>query len=95
MALSIVPHARTVRKARLQVQHMIKNGFSTLQIRAYLHRFLLWWQITSETWQYHELIEWFVATCWDVKPTAYAAGLLHRHFSKLRTRANAFPAVAA
>ena len=47
VALCINAHPRSLRKARIQVQLMIKTGFSTRAIRAYLHRFLLWWQMTS------------------------------------------------
>ena len=66
----------------MQVQHMISTGFSTRSIRAYLHRYILWWQNTSETWQYHELTNWFIETCWHINPAAYAAGLQQRYFIK-------------
>lgn len=71
-----VDHPRTLRKAILQVQQMVLDGFSAHQIKSYLHRFLLWWVNASETWQYEELINWFVERCWDVDPAAFAEGLL-------------------
>lgn len=83
--ISIIPHPRTLRKARIQVQQMVTIGLSTNRIRRYLHQFLLWWAKTSGTWQYHELINWFVESCWDINPAAYAAGLLQRQFKKLHT----------
>ena len=83
--MRIVPHARTLRKARIQVQQMVTIGLSANRIRRYLHQFLLWWTKTSGTWAYHELIDWFVKSCWDMNPAAYAAGLLRRYFNKLLT----------
>lgn len=85
--LKMIPHARTLRKARKQVQQMVTIGLSTKRIRRYLHQFLLWWGKTSETWQYQELIGWFVQSCWDLMPAAYAAGLLQRYITKLPTEA--------
>lgn len=76
VALRMIPHPRTLRKARIQAQQMVTIGISTKLIRCYLHQFLLWWTKTSaETWQYQELISWFVESCWDITPAAYAAGL--------------------
>jgi hypothetical protein len=83
VALRIIPHPRTLRKARIQVQQMVTIGLSTKLIRRYLHQFLLWWTKTSGTWQYQELISWFVESCWDINPAAHAAGLLQRYFNKL------------
>ena len=40
-----------------------------------------WWVNTSETWLYHEILQWFVDACWDVNLAAVAAGLLVHHFS--------------
>lgn len=41
--------------------------------------FLLWWLYTSdETWQYHELVSYFVDYCWEVDTAAWAAGLLQK-----------------
>jgi hypothetical protein len=41
------------------------------------------------TWQYQELISWFVESCWDINPAAHAAGLLQRYFNKLHTETSA------
>ncbi len=89
VALSIFPHPRTLRKARIQVQQMVIIGLYANRIRRYLHQFLLWWTKTSGTWQYQELISWFVKSCWDIAPAAYAVGLLQRYFNKLHTDASA------
>ena len=37
VALRIIPHPRTLRKARMQVQQMVTIGLSTKLIRRYLH----------------------------------------------------------
>jgi hypothetical protein len=78
----IVPHQRTLRKARMQVQLMVQTGFSTRRIRSYLHRFVLWWVNATRTWNYNELIRWFCKACFDITPAAYAAGLLLRDIKK-------------
>ena len=41
-----------------------------------------WWVGTAQSWQYQELLEWFLNVCWDLKPAAYAAGLLHHAMIK-------------
>lgn len=74
----IVPHPRTLRKAREQVKAMVNSGLSAHRIRSYLHRWVLWWVRTSNSWSYQELLEWFLHVCWDVTPAAYAAGLLQQ-----------------
>jgi hypothetical protein len=84
VVLRIIPHPRTLRKARMQVQQMVTIGLSTKLIRRYLHQFLLWWTKTSGTWQYQELLSWFVKSCWDINPAAHAAGLLQRYVNDLQ-----------
>jgi hypothetical protein len=65
---------------------MVAIGFSAKQIRRYLHQFLLWWTKTSGTWKYHELIAWFIESCWDINPVAaFAAGLLQRYLKNSLT----------
>lgn len=83
--IRIVPHPRTLRKARMQVQLMVSSGFSTRHIRSYLHRFVLWWANTTKTWNYAELIKWFYDACFDITPAAYAAGLLLRRIRELHS----------
>lgn len=60
----IVPHPRTLRKAREQVRVMVLDGLSAQRIRSYLHRWVAWWATTSNTWQYQELLQWFMDVCW-------------------------------
>ena len=74
----IVPHPRTLRKTSEQVKQMVIDGLSARRIRAYLHRWALWWMRTSQSWQYQELLEWFLEVCWDIAPAAYAAGLVRQ-----------------
>ena len=64
----IVPHPRTLRKAREQVKQMVIDGVSPHRIRSYLHRWAMWWVRTTQSWQYQELIEWFLNVCWDFTP---------------------------
>jgi len=91
----IVPHQRTLRKAREQIKAMVDTGFSIRQIRNYLHRFVLWWVRTSDTWQYHELINWLIESCWEIKPAAIAAGLLQHRLNKSHTGSHLVAGLAA
>ena len=86
----IVPHPRTLRKAREQVQHMVNDGVSPQRIRSYLHRWIIWWVSTSETWGYQELLVWFLEVCRLPAPAAYAAGLYHQSVKKLRNQVQAY-----
>jgi hypothetical protein len=79
----------------MHVQQMVTIGISTNRIRRYLHHFLLWWTKNSDTWQYQELISWFVESCWDINPAAYAAGLLQRYFIKLHAETSVVVRLAA
>ena len=81
----IVPHPRTLRKAREQVKQLVIDGTSSQRIRSYLHRWVLWWVRSSESWDYIELVEMFLNTCWELRPAAYAAGLLNQAIQKLHT----------
>lgn len=76
--LRMVPHSRTLRKARDQVKSMVINGLSSFQIRNYLHRWTMWWANTSTTWHYQELLRCFIDASWDEQATAYAAALSSR-----------------
>jgi hypothetical protein len=76
-AFNIVPHPRTMRKAREQVKYMVIDKVSPSKIRNYLNRWVTWWQNTTKIWDYEEIIKWFCAACFDVILAAiYAAGLL-------------------
>ena len=57
---------------------MVIDGLSARRIRIYLHCWALWWVRTSQSWQYQELLKWFLEVCWDIGPAAYAAGLLQQ-----------------
>jgi hypothetical protein len=67
---------------------MVKDEASPRRIRNYLNRFFQWWVNTSETWEYTELIQRFLACCWDATTAAYAAGLLLKHIRKSRSPGN-------
>jgi len=62
---------------------MIDSGTSTRRIRRYLHDWLRWWANSSNTWKYHELLAWFLETCWSISPVGFAIELMQRHFSRL------------
>jgi hypothetical protein len=84
-ALRIIPHARTLRKAREQVKSMVTDGASPRQIRKYLARWIQWWNKTVDDWHKNKLIQWFCHACFDVVPAAYAAGLLLCQIRESRT----------
>jgi len=72
----IVPHPRTIRKAREQVKVMVKDGVSLRKISRYLHRFVLWWVKTSIIWTYEELLNIFIQSCYESQLAKIAYGLL-------------------
>lgn len=72
----IVPHARTLRNAREQVKQMVNDGFSTRRIKSYLSRWCSWWVRSSQSWQYQELLGWFLQVCRDFKVVKIAITLL-------------------
>ena len=74
----MVPHARTLRKARTQVQLMVADQFSTAKIKNYLRRWTQWWVKTVESWSYHELLQRFLNVCWDATAATYAVALSQR-----------------
>lgn len=82
-SLRIVPHPRTLRKARENVKQMVNTGVSLRRIRRYLHHFVIWWVKTVEIWHYEELLHSFIATCWEINPAAIAAGLLQKRVTLL------------
>lgn len=80
--LCIVPHARTLRKAREQVKHMVIDAVSPRRIRNYLCRWVSWWVTTTKTWNDLELLHWFCEVCFDKCTHDYAMGLLYRYITK-------------
>ena len=64
------------------IKAMVNSGVSPCRIRSYLHRWSTWWVGTAQSWQYHELLEWFLHMCWDLTPANYAIGLLHQDTTK-------------
>lgn len=83
--MRIVPHPRTLRKAREQVKHMVINEVSPRRIGNYLHRWVTWWVRTSDVWQYQELLQWFIDVCWPVHVRDYATSLYQLYINKLHT----------
>ena len=95
VTLRMIPHARTLRKAREQVRCMVIDGLSARRIKNYLHLWARWWANASDTWIYHGILQWFVDACWDTGPAVYAAGLIKHHFNKLHTETSSLLVVAA
>ena len=79
----MVPHARTLRKAREQIKWMVKDGVSLTRIKHYLPRFVLWWATTSTLWHYEELLHLYLQSCWDSTLVGAAHELL-RNFTSSR-----------
>ena len=73
---NIVPHARTLRNAREQVKQMVNDGVSLRRIKSYLRRWCAWWVRSSQSWQYQELLEWFLQVCRDFSVSQIAEELL-------------------
>lgn len=93
--IRIVPHPRTLRKARENIKSMVADGLSAQKIRRYLHRFVAWWAMTSDTWQYQELLRWFIDVCWHEPTAHYAAGLYQLHFKRSHIQTVSVLGVAA
>lgn len=81
----IVPHPRTLRKARENVKQMVNTGVSLRIIRRYLHNFVIWWVNATKIWRYEEILSSFIETCWEINPAAIAAGLLQKRVTILHT----------
>ena len=91
----MIPHARTLRKAREQVKCMVIDGTSAHLIRNYLHLWARWWATTSETWHYLEILQQFIDACWDKTAATVATTLTQAYFNKLHTETSSLLAVAA
>lgn len=74
----IVPHPRTLRNAREQVKQMVASGLSSLRAMSYLSQWVSWWAQTAKSWTKHELLTWFIDTCWDESAKEVASMLLLR-----------------
>lgn len=80
----MVPHSRTLRKAREQVKCMVADEASPRQIRNYLARWAQWWVNATNIWSKNKLIQWFCNACLNDRPAGYAAGLLLPAFRESR-----------
>jgi hypothetical protein len=95
VTLRMVPHARTLRKAREQIKWMVIDGASPRRIKNYLHLWARWWANTSDTWHYLEILQQFIDVCWDQTVTTFATVLAHIYFNKLHTETSSLLAAAA
>lgn len=56
------------------------NQSPVRKIRSYLARWVTWWQNTSVTWKYQELLQRFIDVCWHETACNYAIGLYQLNF---------------
>ena len=85
-ALRMVPHPRTLRKAREQVKWMVADGVSRPKIRNYLVRWLCWWVNSSGIWEHAELKAQYIRSCRDPSAADFAAEALRQYrITELRT----------
>jgi hypothetical protein len=82
----IIPHPRTLRKARENVKHMVADGVSRPKIRSYLFRWLCWWATTSNKWKRPELLTWLIKSCWDQRSKQIAKETYQHYFKELHTK---------
>src|SRR3990167_3842550 len=80
-ASHIVPHPRTLRKAREQVKWMVNDGVSRPKIKRYLIRWLCWWVNTSGTWKHEELATTYIKSCWTLSAAENATAVLQRYLT--------------
>ena len=65
---------------------MVADDVSLPQIKAYLNQWLHWWQNTSGIWNYQELSNAYIQSCWDpVMATIAAAAFQQNYFIELRS----------
>ena len=57
---------------------MVADEVSLPKIRNYFARWLRWWVNTSESWDFEDLAERFISTCWQETAAAIARDVL-RH----------------
>ncbi len=46
----------------------------------------MWWARSTQSWQYQELLEWFLNVCWDFSPTCvcvYGKNVIGCHRSNI------------
>ncbi len=96
VTLSIQPHPRTYRSARVRVRNMVNDGLSARQITIYLKRFFTWWVNTTKVWKYSELLAEFIDVCWDEEFAHFAKLLQIQHdINKCSNQKKAVSSLAA
>src|SRR3990167_8777316 len=80
-ASHIVPHPRTLHKAREQVKWMVADGVSRPKIKRYLIRWLCWWVRTSGTWNHKELSNKYIESCWTPSAAENATEFLQHYLT--------------
>ena len=83
-ASHIVPHPRTLHKAREQVKWMVADGVSRPKIKNYLVRWLCWWVRTSGTWKHKELSNQYIESCWNPAAAENATEFLQHYLTSSR-----------
>ena len=67
---------------------MVADEVSPQKIRSYLHLWTRWWAKTIDSWNYHDLLKWFIEVCWHKTASQYAAALLQLHGIRLANHFN-------
>jgi 23S rRNA C2498 (ribose-2'-O)-methylase RlmM len=80
--IRMIPHARTLRKARENIRWMVADQVSPAKIKRYFSRWLQWWVRTTITWDCQKLLRWFMEACWSATLNTYALALLLRYFKQ-------------
>ncbi|MDI1351911.1 MAG: reverse transcriptase/maturase family protein [bacterium] len=76
-ALTMVPHPRTLRKARQNLISMVNDGVSLLNIKKYLRCWAQWWGVQAGgMWAHHELYCAFLTVWRDKTVAALAYGFI-------------------
>ncbi|PIZ05218.1 MAG: hypothetical protein COY58_00245 [Gammaproteobacteria bacterium CG_4_10_14_0_8_um_filter_38_16] len=68
---------------------MVADGASLYQIKNYLSRWLFWWLKTARIWNYDELANRYIDSCWDPIAQNMAMGFFQQEATILHTDAQA------
>lgn len=84
-AVRLVPHPRTLRKARENMKWMVADGLSATKIRNYFSRWTRWWARTVISWNLKDLINLFISMCWDNAINHIASNTFAHYLTELNS----------
>jgi RNA-directed DNA polymerase len=85
-SVNVMPHPRTLRKARMQVLQMVADGFSDRLIRRYLHRWCMWWSAAVDDWTYDKLLRHFLVVNRNLSVAEIALTLRLQNHTKIKVK---------